>query len=164
MSLGVLYVFPEAYNHFSDISQGRRHGIHTCIVRTTIDRAEYIMQVSSRTLNMYRTGVETGDATKSVIWSTAESAITIIAISIVILRAFITKKVESAIDYVHNSSDRARNTFTQHSSGLSMVKYPKESSKCIFAESISVQGSCSYGSLGFFSKRTRAMRRYHLGM
>ena len=50
----------------------------------------------------------TDDAYNSVIWSVADVAMTIVATSMPILRVFVTKAVNSAIETYHNSSSRSK--------------------------------------------------------
>ncbi|KAF3041283.1 hypothetical protein E8E12_002732 [Didymella heteroderae] len=49
------------------------------------------------------------DAYNSVIWSAADTAMTIVATSMPVLRVFVTKAVNSAIETYQNSSSRSRN-------------------------------------------------------
>ena len=70
-----------------------------------------------------------------MIWSAAESAVTIVAISIPVLRAFIKRKVDSAIDYYRSSSNNtnngtnARQTNATNEATMNSIRMSKRLSK-----------------------------------
>lgn len=80
-------------------------------------------------MNYRLTDIYEDDATKSVIWSAAESAMTIVATSIPVLRAFINKKIGSAISYIRSSSNRSTNASVMQSRANNSVRLSTAISK-----------------------------------
>jgi hypothetical protein len=94
------------------------------IVRSVFVKQLIEQDISCTTLPMsrlYSTDMQTDDATKSTIWSVAETAVTVIATSIPVLRTLVQKKMSSAIGYIHNSSSKSGNTSAQRSKGTSRI-------------------------------------------
>ncbi|KAI4643034.1 hypothetical protein J4E93_007103 [Alternaria ventricosa] len=66
---------------------------------TSILRARYVEQLQTQDLSY--------QAYKSVIWSTADTAMTVVATSIPVLRVFFKQAVNTAISHYHNSTNRS---------------------------------------------------------
>lgn len=58
---------------------------------------------------MLRKLIQADDAYNSVIWSAADTTMTIVATSMPVLRVFVTRAVDSALEGYQNSSSRSRN-------------------------------------------------------
>lgn len=105
------------------------------------------------------TDIYEDDATKSVIWSAAESAMTIVATSIPVLRAFINKKIGSAISYIRSSSNRSTNASVMQSRAntnvrLSTIISKKETSRNMSRANTSTRNSKNWITLDDISDKS----------